>query len=335
MMKSLLSAIGILYATVCINAQNRVGIGTTTPLAALHVADSNVLFTGSSYQNPGNPPIEGAGVRMMWYADMAAFRAGGAASNEWNKDKIGRYSFAAGIGVEASGWTAIGLGNGSEAKGDYSTALGGGRALGNYSFAVGGTAIGFFSCAIGGWADGSSAIAIGNGARAKASDAVSIGSYNDTSDVPNPIIASPVDRIFQLGNGTYNVRKTALTVLRNGNMGIGTTTPASTLDVSGKTRTTQFQVGTGTTISNIQSATHTAGTSASGQLVTTITFPSAFSAAPKVIATVRHDPTWNVSDAFSVTVKSVSTTQAVLLIRRLDVFAAWNQNLLVDYIAIQ
>lgn len=44
-----------------------VGIGTNTPLARLHVADSSVVFTGPPLLgiNPKNPPISGAGVRMM------------------------------------------------------------------------------------------------------------------------------------------------------------------------------------------------------------------------------------------------------------------------------
>lgn len=336
-MKSALLPAGILFSTLFANAQNHVGIGTTTPLAGLHVADSSVVFTawGGALDNPGPPPVEGSGRRMMWYADKGAFRVGLAGSNEWNKDKIGSYSIGAGVGVIALGYSSTALGWNSEAIGIQSTALGTGQAIGGYSVAIGGKSLGSFAYAIGADAqsDGSFSMSFGRGARAKAHDCVSIGVWNDTSDIQS--IGLPSDRIFQLGNGAYGSRKNALTVLRNGNIGIGTTTPVNTLDVNGKTKTNQLQVGAGTNISNIQSSTHIAGISATGQLITTITFPAAFSAAPKVIANVRHDPNWNVSDAFSVTIKSVSTTQAVLIIRRLDANAAWNQNLLVDYIAIQ
>jgi len=53
----------------------KVGIGTTLPLARLHVADSSVLFSaiGNVTINPEAPPIQGAGRRMMWYVDKAAF----------------------------------------------------------------------------------------------------------------------------------------------------------------------------------------------------------------------------------------------------------------------
>ena len=58
-------------------AQN-VGIGTNAPFARLHVTDSSVLFNaiGNVPNEHGNPPIDGPGRRMMWYADKAAFRAG-------------------------------------------------------------------------------------------------------------------------------------------------------------------------------------------------------------------------------------------------------------------
>ena len=58
------------------SAQN-VGIGTLSPVARLHVADSSVVFTaiGDIPATPGNVPVSGAGRRMMWYPDKAAFRA--------------------------------------------------------------------------------------------------------------------------------------------------------------------------------------------------------------------------------------------------------------------
>ncbi len=67
------------------NARN-VGIGTNTPLAKLHVLDSNVRFSSASFTlptTPGNPPVSGAGRRAMWYSDRAAFRAGAAQNDEW------------------------------------------------------------------------------------------------------------------------------------------------------------------------------------------------------------------------------------------------------------
>src|SRR5690242_20471511 len=80
-------------------AQN-VGIGTTTPVARLHVKDSNVVFTGPvslPASTNYNPPMQGAGTRMMWYPQKGAFRTGTISGAQWNKDSIGSNSFAAGF----------------------------------------------------------------------------------------------------------------------------------------------------------------------------------------------------------------------------------------------
>src|SRR5688500_8467681 len=87
----------------------KVGINTTTPAALLHVKDSSVLFTGpvTLPATPGNPPVSGAGSRMLWYPAKAAFRTGLVTGTQWDKINIGQYSFS-------SGYNTI-------AKGDYST----------------------------------------------------------------------------------------------------------------------------------------------------------------------------------------------------------------------
>lgn len=128
------------------NAQN-VGIGTTTPTAKLHVSEGSVVFTADGVAppaQPADPPVSGEGRRMMWYADKAAFRAGRAAGNYWDKDQVGNYSFAGGYSTIASATasTAFGLST---------------RASGNYSFVGGGFAT---------IASGRSATAFGEGAKA-------------------------------------------------------------------------------------------------------------------------------------------------------------------------
>ena len=69
-----------------LTAQN-VGIGTTSPQARLHITDSNVVFTGpvTVPATTAYPPsIEGAGSRMLWYPQKAAFREGNVNSTQWN-----------------------------------------------------------------------------------------------------------------------------------------------------------------------------------------------------------------------------------------------------------
>ena len=123
-----------LYLTLCAlfmaslaNAQ--VGIGTNTPQARLHVVDSNVLFS-ATVDVPATStatPVSGAGRRMMWYADKAAFRVGyvgSYGSNYWNIDKIGSYSFATGYNTQATGEASFAGGINTTASGIYSVALG-------------------------------------------------------------------------------------------------------------------------------------------------------------------------------------------------------------------
>ena len=97
----------------------KVGINTLTPQAMLHVKDSNVLFTGVTPLpgQAGLPPASGPGVRMMWYPNKAAFRVGRVTGNNWDKDSIGHYSFAAGYNSIAKGLYGIALGYYTSANG--------------------------------------------------------------------------------------------------------------------------------------------------------------------------------------------------------------------------
>jgi hypothetical protein len=257
-----------------VTAAQNVGIGTTTPKARLHVADSSVVFTGSFAT--GNPPISGSGSRMMWYADKGAFRAGSVGGDNWDKNKTGLNSFASGFGTTASGNYSSAFGSASIASGEASTAIGyGASASGTRSFAVGefavaagnnstaigaAQALGHQSVAVGSGAHASSlfsfsignntlanafsslamgtasaasndyAVAIGYGVYSKTVGAFAAGLFNDTTDIINPL--SPTDRIFQVGNGSSNtIRSNAITVLRNGNTGIGTLAPSARLHI--------------------------------------------------------------------------------------------------------
>ena len=207
-----------------ITNNGNVGVGTTNPLARLHVADSSVVFSVSGVVPgvTGNPPISGAGRRMMWYADKAAFRAGYVASDEWDKIYVGNYSFAAGENSLAIGYASTVFGSNGQATGDYSTSLGGENSASGYASAV----IGFNSVA-----SGSHSMAIGYSTFAKSVGGISLGMWADNSDVPDPTVAAATDRLFQVGNGSGPARSNAITILRNGNVGIGTTNPRVRLHI--------------------------------------------------------------------------------------------------------
>ncbi|MBL7729242.1 MAG: tail fiber domain-containing protein, partial [Dinghuibacter sp.] len=213
------------------------GINTAQPVAILHVADSSVVFAAAGQANPspGVPPISGAGRRMMWYADRAAFRAGFVSADQWSRDNIGDYTFATGYDTRANSIGAVATGISSTASGFTSVAMGYlATASGVYSTAFGynNTSSGYYSLVTGGGSvsSGSYSVAFGEGVNAKAVGGFAMGRFNESTDNPNAFTAAPADRIFQIGNGNDNSsRNNAITVLRNGNMGIGTLNPARPL----------------------------------------------------------------------------------------------------------
>ncbi|WP_051664132.1 tail fiber domain-containing protein [Dyadobacter crusticola] len=180
MKKSILSS---LFIAVSFYASGQVGIGTITPKAGLHVADSSVLFSapGDVSLSPSGIPATGEGRRMMWYADRAAFRAGyvgGGASTNWNDNNIGNYSFAVGFNTGASGESSFAVGQSSIASGNYSVALGAGsNAVGERSMAVNGTASGIGAMALGYFAEAANndALALGSLSVATGMGSIAIG----------------------------------------------------------------------------------------------------------------------------------------------------------------
>ena len=208
-----------------------VGIGTDTPTALLHTngtgtGEGNVLFVGEYKDtSPGDTPVEGAGTRMMWYPDKAAFRAGKVNGVKWDKDSIGVYSVAMGWDSKASGHASIAMGEKSTASGYCSIAIG----EECKATALQSVAIGAFS-----EATGRGAVALGVQTRAPSKFEFVVGCNNTiyTPGADNDWI--PTDRLFVIGNGmTPEARSNAMTVLKNGNVGIGTSTPTDLLHISG------------------------------------------------------------------------------------------------------
>jgi len=223
------------------------GVGTLTPVARLHVADSNVVFTGPAIVPAGtnyNPPIQGAGTRMMWYPQKAAFRVGNVNGTQWDKNNIGSYSLASGYNTTASGGYSTSMGGGTTASGFASTALGGSTvasglgstALGQGTIASGdqSTSIGIFTQASGfastvmGFsanALGDISTAIGLSTTAKSYLETAIGAYNTDYQPVSGTSWNSADRLFIIGNGRENANSDAMVVLKNGNVGIGASNP--------------------------------------------------------------------------------------------------------------
>jgi hypothetical protein len=124
-------------------------------------ADNAGGFSTTGTYGDGTIPVQGSGVRMMWYPAKVAFRAGMVAGQEWNDVNIGEFSLATGYGTTASGIASLSLGYNSFARGDYSTTLGGNNeANGTASIALGANSI---STGVASMASGFYAIATGQG----------------------------------------------------------------------------------------------------------------------------------------------------------------------------
>ncbi len=223
-----------------------VGIGTSTPRAG------DILAEGLFKDKPDVPPISGAGTRMMWYPDKAAFRAGEVAGTNWDKDSIGNHSVAMGYDTKAKGITSVAIGNSSAATADYAVALGGvAKASGirsvaigagttasnNWSIAIGSysTASGMYATALGhvNTAEGNYSMALGENTTAYSGSEVVVGSFNSTYTPVSKTGWNVTDRLFVIGNGTVSVPHNAMTVLKNGKTGIGIDNPTALLHVNG------------------------------------------------------------------------------------------------------
>jgi hypothetical protein len=250
----------------------KVGIGTNNPKARFHVADSAVVFTATGDTTVSsfvvNPPIQGAGRRMMWYPERAAFRVGhveGVDSLNWNRDSIGVYSMASGYGTiakssfstaigfqtnaygsasvamggasNAIGITSTAMGAGTQAIGDYSTSTGvQTKASGNNSFSAGDStdATGVSSMATGKKtiSGGFASYSMGNNTKANGFSSLVIGQYNDSLVSPqNTMFANTP--LFIIGNGSSPTVLSNVMVARNdGRVGIGANSPSGQFELS-------------------------------------------------------------------------------------------------------
>ena len=147
-----------------------------------------------------------------------------------------QYSTAIGINPQATGFASISIGNGTIASGGTSTAIGYGTQASAYaSTAFGGETIasGDYSTAFGGEtiASGNYSTSLGYNSTAASAFSVVIGRYNLGGG--DPINWLPTDPLFEIGNGMgFSARSNAFTVLKNGDIGVVTSTPVAKLHIS-------------------------------------------------------------------------------------------------------
>lgn len=191
--------------------------------------------------------------RVMFDKSKGAFRAGIVSGANWNESDVGynsvgfgtntfaygSYSTAMGFRTDAGPY-ATAMGSYSSAVGSYSTSMGSNTmSLGDYSFASGNSSVatGSHSTAMGynSEALGLSSTAIGEDVRAYSYCEVVVGRYNTVYTPASATSFNASDRIFTVGNGSNISNKSdAMVILKNGNIGVGTSTPnKAKLEING------------------------------------------------------------------------------------------------------
>ena len=204
-------------------AQN-VGIGTTTPKARLHVADSSVYFSSPEPFSlmPGITPTETGGIGMLWISNKAALRVGGETGTNWGYDSIGLLSASFGFNNKVSGVASFSSGRENKVSNEYAAAIG----QYNEAESKGTLAFGSYTKALGDYSN-----AIGYGVTAQALQSTALGRYNIA--MGSKTSEYNYDPLFVIGNGwNNNNRSNALTILKSGYTGIGTITPNYPLHVA-------------------------------------------------------------------------------------------------------
>jgi len=219
--------------------------------------------------NVGATMPSGNGVRMIWNPRKAAFRAGSPGGTSWDDANTGSYSVAFGYLSIASGTYSAAFGGGAKATAHAAVAFGQAcesSGVAAASFNSHNIASGSHSAAfnIDTNASGYGSVSFGNSTEANGSHSFVSGSRNTAASFAETVIgagattyaittngatqfrsANLTDRLFVIGNGydanNNNVmddaeRSDAMVVLKNGNIGIGSSTPQEKLHIVGKVR---------------------------------------------------------------------------------------------------
>ena len=229
-----------------------VGVGTSTPEFKLSLDNDGAIIAKGTYNSGAPLTTSGPGTRMLWYPKKAAFRAGYVSVTQWDDANIGNFSFASGYDAKASGYYSTAMGLNTIASGSVSTAIGqstmaseiSSTAMGGYTTASGlySTAMGANTTASGNratsmgantMASGDRSTSMGSFTKAKGFASTVIGMYNDSLLANPEIIPTTTTPLFIVGNGDAdNTRSNAMVVQKNGNVGIGTSTPNAKLSIS-------------------------------------------------------------------------------------------------------
>ena len=159
-----------------------------SPLGDRFRVDSASGFVAKGVLGIGIIPFTGAGERLMWHPNKAAFRAGsiGSAGTQWDDPNTGYYTWAGGYNTTALGLASFAMGYQSTALNSYATALG-------YTAN----------------ADGTGAVALGYRVTADADYSVAIGQRASTNGHAGAIVlsdGSTTDSTQASANNQFSVR---------------------------------------------------------------------------------------------------------------------------------
>ncbi|MBI1287156.1 MAG: hypothetical protein GC178_06205 [Flavobacteriales bacterium] len=210
--------------------------GVVRPGSAVDEAAYDFVFGSDQLNDDGDNEHD---ARFFFDKSKGAFRAGQVTGTNWDTGNLGSASFASGNDSKASGDFSTAMGNNTTASGHSSTSLGYySNSSGDFSTAIGNQAVasGFGSVAMGleALASGDNSFSMGSGINAPSGYELSLGAYN-TDYTPNSAGGwDAADRIFSVGNGMDDSnRSDAMVILKNGKVGIGTSTPGALLHVAG------------------------------------------------------------------------------------------------------
>src|SRR5574343_1634354 len=174
----------------------------------------------------------------------SSFVAGGFAS-----EASGQYSFAMGDSSTASGYMSFAFGNSVAATNDSSFAFGSqvdANGLFSVGFGSNNTSSGSYSTVFGynNTASGSYSTVFGRNATADSYGSFVLGRYNVGGGTAGSWVST--DSLFEVGIGTSGIAKAnAFTILKNGNVGVGTATPTALFEVSGDSSINGLRLGRG------------------------------------------------------------------------------------------
>lgn len=225
---------------------------------------ANSLASGSNSFAVGNTAIADA-TDAVAIGKTAVANGEGAFSIGNNSNASNKGSMAFGKGNISSGENSLAIGNNTISNNTYATAMGfatiatgmyamslghASIAGGNYSNAFGftNTASADFSLAMGNgnFTTGQRSVAFGTSLTSSSFAEIAVGANNESYTANSTTDWNENDRLFVVGNGpTSSSRSNALTILKSGNTGIGTSSPSEKLEVNGKIKASNIQLSNG------------------------------------------------------------------------------------------